>query len=429
MLLSPVRSYINTFSGLSRPIWLLSLVLLVNRSGAMVIPFLTIYLTTQRGFSLYEAGLVMSCYGLGSILGSYVGGWLTDRIGFHRIQFWTLIGSGFLFMIVGQLDDMLYMCAGIFVLSTVADAFRPANQAAVAYYTEPKNLARAFGLIRLAVNLGFSIGPVMGGLIAAGLGYRWLFIVNGATCIAAGIVFLLTVKNAQQVEGVSTSAGRPLPGRSAYRDKPFLLFNFFMMLGMTAFMQFFNSLPIYLQREIGMLESEIGRIIALNGLLIVVLEMPLVHWISSRARPLRIIGLGVLFIGSAYLLLPLFGGLTTVLLLFVILLTIGEIFSMPFGSTFSAARASQNRQGQYQGLYSISFSMAFIVAPTLGLRWAESFGFNSLWWLIGGLGLVSALGMFGIQWYLQRGETRATPAPAPTDVPLKMAAEVEECRN
>ncbi|HMQ90537.1 MAG TPA: MFS transporter, partial [Flavilitoribacter sp.] len=165
MLAPAIRLYRHSFSGLSRDIWLLSLVMLVNRAGTMVIPFLTIYLTGQKGFRLEEAGWVMSSFGLGSVLGAFIGGKLTDRIGYYPVQFWSLALGGFCFLGLQFVNGVAAMCAATFILSTIADAFRPANQTAVAFHSRPENRSRAFALVRLAVNLGFSAGPGMGGVI------------------------------------------------------------------------------------------------------------------------------------------------------------------------------------------------------------------------------------------------------------------------
>ena len=154
MLHRTINLYRESFEGLRAEVWYLSLVLLINRAGAMVIPFLTVYLTSKRGFTFEDAGLIMSSFGIGSVLGSYVGGWITDKFGFYRVQQWTLVGSGFLFWVLGQQTTFWGMSIGIFVLSTVMDAFRPANQAALAFYSNPKNRARAYGLLRLAVTPG-----------------------------------------------------------------------------------------------------------------------------------------------------------------------------------------------------------------------------------------------------------------------------------
>lgn len=405
-MLSPVlQLYRNSFSGLRREVWYLAAVLLINRSGAMVLPFLTVYLTAQRGYTLGEAGLVMSAFGLGSLVGSYVGGWLTDRIGFYGIQQLALVSSGFMFFALGQAESLWPMCILTFLVSVTADAFRPANQAAVAYYSRPENLSRSYGLLRLAVNLGFSLGPVLGGLLIAGVGYKWLFIVDGLTCLLAALAFRLMLPPGRQRAGEDNES-LTQDGRSAYRDYRYLLFVLSVVLFATAFMQFFSSLPVYLQQQLGYGEGQIGQLIALNGIVVVLFEMPLVQLAGNRYRIMPIIAVGVVLIGISYLLLTLMGSWFAMAIMFIILISFGEVLSMPFASTFAAARAPVRRRGQYMGLLSIAYAIAFIAAPSIGLQWAEHFGFDSLWWLVAGLAFASGGLLF---WLYLNGEGRMVP--------------------
>lgn len=390
MLHRTLHLYRSSFSGLSREIWYLALVILINRAGTMVLPFLTLYLTKARDFTLTEAGLVMSSFGAGSLLGVYIGGWLTDRIGYYRVQQITLGGSGLLFFALPWVEGFGPMCAMFFALSVVADAYRPANQVAVAHFSRPENRARSFGLNRLAVNLGFSLGPVLGGLLIATLGYRWLFVIDGLTSISAAVIFSLLLPAVHQLAGSRSTDGAagaapPVRGPSAYRNGQYLLFVVAVMLSAIGFMQVFSTMPVFLEGELGYSEGQVGMLIAFNGLLIVLCEMPLVHAAERRFRILRSITVGMALYGLAYLLLPLAGIGVVVPLAFLFLLTFGEMLSMPFSSTFAADLSTDDRRGQFMALLGVGYALAFIIAPSLGLWWAERFGYSSLWFLSAGL--------------------------------------------
>lgn len=395
MIKKAAQLYLDSFSGLKREVWYLSIVLLINRTGAMVIPFLTVYLTGERGFSLVDAGLIMSSFGFGSVAGSFIGGWITDRFGFYQVQQWTLIGSGLLFWVVGQQETFWELFSSIFILSTVTDAFRPANQTALAFYSTTENRSRAYGLLRLAVNLGFSMGPLIGGALIAGLGYHWLFIANGLSCLLAAAAFRLLLPPGRQAEKEEQTSVQE-KSLSAYKNIPFVFFVFFLMLGAVAFMQFFSSLPVYLKDHLCYTESEIGGLISLNGLMIVFMEMPLIHKAGERFKSLPLIAFGYLLMGIGFFLLQ--GAAATVVyaILFIIFITLGEMISMPFSSTYTAAIAPEDRRGQYMGLMGMSWAVAFILAPTLGLYWAEHYGFMSLYYLAVALLCVGGLGIHGI---------------------------------
>ena len=173
-----VNLYRNAFSGLSKSTWWLAFILLVNRSGTMVVPFMTIYLTQFHGFSIGQAGIVMGLFGAGAVAGGFLGGRLTDKYGFHRIQFITLAGGGLLFFVLGQMKSYSLICLFTFLLSLVNEAFRPANATAVAHYSTPENRTRSYSLNRLAINLGWAFGGGLGGLLAS-FNYQLLFWVDG----------------------------------------------------------------------------------------------------------------------------------------------------------------------------------------------------------------------------------------------------------
>lgn len=403
------RRYRLAYTGLSRPIWSLAVIYFVNRVGAMVVPFLSIYLTTQQGFSLGDAGLVMSAFGLGAIAGNYTGGYLTDRLGPYWVQIGSLIFGGLCFIWLGQVDGLYAMCGVIFLLSLIADMFRPANKAAIAAYAKPENLARSFGLIRLAVNLGYSAGPVFGGLVIAAFSYEALFWIDGLSCILAAACFLLLLPPRTEVSRQQPTAAereeqarnRHL-GKSAYRNGRFLFFCFCNFLCIVCFMQFFSSLPVHLSVNLDYSEFQIGAFAAINGLLIVLMEMPLLSFMEERWRSLQVIFWGIAAVGFAFLLLPLGHLGVAILVLFYVTLTAGEMLFMPFANTYAAQLAPPERRGEYMGLIGISFSAGFIFAPTLGLRMAEAYGFETLFFFVAGLSLVASLGIRALDRRLER---------------------------
>lgn len=367
----------------------------------MVIPFMTVYLTRQLQFTLGEAGLVMSLFGVGSIAGAYLGGRLTDRFGHYLIQIGALLLGGLGFIGLGQLHTLPQISIGIFGLSLLAETFRPANGAAIAQYSTDENRTRAYSLSRLAVNLGWSIGPVVGGFLAT-IGWEYLFWVDGLTCISAGAVLWAFLPRPAAVLHPTQSvddSNAEVPIQSAYRDKTYLWFILFATLNAIAFFQFFFVVPVYFRQSLGLNEFDIGLSMSLNGLLIVAIEMLLVYRLDGRRNPLVYIVYGVLLNGLAFLLLNLFVGYALAAVLTCVLaITFGEMLSMPFMNTFWANRANDRNRGQYAGLYSMCYSMAHILAPTVGTQVAERAGFLVLWFLIAGCCGVSALGF----WWLSR---------------------------
>jgi predicted MFS family arabinose efflux permease len=276
--------YRNSFSGLQRNAWILSVAMLINRSGSMVLLFTSLYLTKQLNFTIGQAGIIMSFYGIGSVLGSYTGGWLTDRKSFFDIMIFSLIASGMILFLLLLVNSMIAIAAVIFLYAFTGDMFRPANSAAIAAYSTPSNRTRSVSLVRLAVNLGFSIGPAAGGFIALSLGYKWLFVIDALTGFAAA--FMLFLYLPRQAARIPHQADKVLndTSTSAYRDYRYLFFIVLVALYGTCFFQLFASIPQYFNKVCGYNEGTIGLLLALNGFLVVIIEMPLVATLEKRKK-------------------------------------------------------------------------------------------------------------------------------------------------
>ena len=133
----------------------------------MVLPFLGVYMVAELKFTLSQTGVVLSCFGLGAMAGSTLGGWLTDKVGHFRVQLTSIILSVPIFFLLPLLKDVFSLSVGVFVLSTITETFRPANSVSISVYAKPENITRSFSLNRMAINLGFSVGPALGGILAA----------------------------------------------------------------------------------------------------------------------------------------------------------------------------------------------------------------------------------------------------------------------
>jgi len=376
------NSYINTFKGLSREAWMLSIVMLINRSGSMVLPFLGVYMTDHLKFSLENTGIVLSFYGIGSVLGSWLGGFLTDKFGEYYIQSWSLFLSAPIFIIMPFFSSVEMMALLIFLQSTISDTFRPANSVAITKYARPENLTKAFSLNRMAVNLGFSIGPALGGILS-GISYNFLFIVNAIGAVIAGIIYVIFFRRRNKIfrekkklEPVKTI--EKTITKSPYKDYPFLLYSFLCAVFAVCFFQFFNTIPLFYKDVAKLDQSTIGFILGYSGFIIVLLEMPLVSLAERVLKIPQILSIGIIMSGFSYLLL-LFGSNIPLLLLSMSILSIAEIWVLPFMSTVTALRAEKGNKGAYMGLNGIAFSFSFIFTPFLGTYVVSHFGFDSLW--------------------------------------------------
>jgi predicted MFS family arabinose efflux permease len=378
------NNYLNTFRGLSTEVWWLALITLINRAGTMVIPFLSLYLTEDLKFTLANVGTIMMCFGLGSVAGSWLGGKLTDTIGYYKVMLRSLMLTGVLFITLQFLTTFYTLCLGIFLVMLVADMFRPAMFVALSAYSKPENKTRSVTLIRLAINLGFSAGPAVGGLIITTLGYGGLFWVDGITCILATLVLFIVLNPKTSKISDDIVVANP---ESAYKDKAFTIFLVAMFLFGVIFLQYFSTMPIYYREAHLLSELEIGLLLGANGFIIFLLEMPLIKWLEhSGLSEVKLMIIGAILTSLSFIILNITSW-SGILILGMFFMTIGEMIAFPFSNAFAMQRAKKGNQGEYMALYSIAFSMAHIFGHKSGFQMVNNWGFNITWYtitLIGG---------------------------------------------
>ncbi|UCF67160.1 MAG: MFS transporter [Acidobacteriota bacterium] len=397
MLGRVVASYREAFRGLPGPVWLLCVAALVHRAGTLVLPFLSLYLTEELGLTLRQAGLLLGLYGVAAIPASLLGGWLSDRIGALRVLALSLVGSGVVLLLLVWARSLLEIGAGIVLLSLIAEPFRPAVMSALSERAPIELRPRAFALLRLAVNLGMTVGPAFGGFIAT-RNYGWLFVIDAVTCWLA----LLVVRGAlSEPQPSDASASDATTGRGPWRDGPFLLL-MLIILGLAAVVfQFLGSLPVFFRRDYGLTEDLIGLLLGLNALIIVLVEMPLVRELERFDR-LRIVGLGCVLTCVGFGILPL-GESIGFAALSIAIWTAGEMLTLPFANALVAERAPRAHRGRYMGVYTMTYALAFVVAPLGGMALYQRFGGGALWGSILamalplGLGCLALVPVFGVR--------------------------------
>jgi predicted MFS family arabinose efflux permease len=372
-------NYLANFRGLSREIWLLSLVTFINRAGAMVIPFLSLYLINVEGFTLPQVGWIMSCFGLGSLFGTFIGGKLTDSIGFYKVILGSLFLGGVGFILLQFINSFYGFCIGIFVLTMMADAGRPAIFVAADTYSRPGNTTRSITLIRLAINLGFSIGPLVGGLIIAHINYTSLFWIDGLTCMLASLGVFLLLKPKKQKDTNVEKIILIKEGVPPYLNKLFIMFFIIMVANSLAFVQYFSVMPVYYEKAHFLSEDIIGWLLFINGATIVIFEMPLIAWLDRKKISKTMATFwGIFFLGLSFLVLN-FTSWSGILVIAMFLMTLGEMIGFPFSNALALEMAPNGRKGSYMAFYSMSFSFAHLIGHNGGMNMVNSFGYFKTW--------------------------------------------------
>lgn len=393
MIKSGLSVFTKAFSGISRAVWFLSLAMFINRCGTMVVVFMTIYITKKLNFSIEQAGTIMAMFGVGSLIGVLIGGRLTDKIGFYKIMCGSLLTGGIMFIVLAQLKTFYPIAACTFLVSLFGEAFRPANMAAIATYSKPENFTRSLSLSRLAINLGFSVGPAMGGLLAQH-NYQNLFYADGFTCILSAFVIAYFVKDHQHKQINNLTPGRiEIKSISPFKDMPYMFFTFLGILYATAFFQMFSTMPLYYEEVHHLNERSIGLLMAFNGISVAAIEMVLIYKIEDKLKPLQFVMLGSALLMLNYVVL-IFADNFSWLVLSMFLITVSEMLAMPFMSTYMINRAGAARKGGYASVYSMTWSIAQIASPVIATQTIAKLGHVFLWLLFAFFGALVTIGMY-----------------------------------
>ncbi|WP_433541321.1 MDR family MFS transporter [Streptosporangium sandarakinum] len=424
----------SKLGGLPRPFWALWAGTLVNRVGMMVQPFIGVYLIESRGMSLAAAGTVMTVFGAGSLISQVPAGWLADRYG-RRITLaggMTATAAGM--AALGASSSFPAIVASMFVLGLAIDAYRPASNALVADLVSPADRPRAYGLLFWALNLGFSVAMVAGGWLARA-GYGWMFAVNALTSLAFGLLVWRAVPetlprragrtgprggDGESQDGGSQDGGElrdegdrlqdggaspggrtgaPRGGLAALLgDRLMIVYCLISLLYNMAYSQVFTTLPVAMSGS-GFSTVDYGLVIAVNGVLIVVLQPLTGDWVGRR-DPGTVFAAGLIVISAGFALTAFVSSIAGYAV-GVVVWTLGEILTAGLPGAIVAILAPSHLRGRYAGMYGLAMSGGAMLAPLVGTRLLAA-GPVTLWLTVGGVILVAAAGLLAIRPALRR---------------------------
>ncbi|MFJ4851145.1 MDR family MFS transporter [Streptomyces sp. NPDC088733] len=402
-----VRAVRETVSGLPRTFWWLWTSTLINRLGAFVVTFLALYLTLDRGYSATYAGLVASLYGLGGAVGAVVGGVLTDRVGRRSTMLLAQLGAAAGTAALAYVNGQVAIAAVATVLGVASSASRPAVQAMMADMVPAKDRVRAFSLNYWAINIGFGVSSAAAGLIAS-QGYFWLFLGGAVMTLLCALVIWAKVPETMPASGndtASAAAGTSRVGLGiVLRDRRFMAFVALTFLLGTVTQQGSTTLSVDMGRQ-GFSAGQYGLVIGLNGLLIVLLQIPLTRMVEGRSRA-ALLTAGTVLMGWGFGLTA-FAGSVAFYAFTVAVWTIGEILHAPASMSLVADLSPTHARGRYQGMYSIAWPAAAFAGPLLGGVALDRWGGGVAWGACAVVGTVAGAGY----WLLLRERTQQHPEP------------------
>ena len=381
---------------LPRAFWVLWTGTLINRIGTFVEPFLVLYLTSQRGLSPAQAGIVLTAYGAGAIVSQILGGALADHVGRRTTLIGGLLASALSLLGLGAARGTTELLLAAFVVGVVGDLYRPASAALVADLIDPVERPRAYGLLFWAVNLGFMVAAATAGFLAQ-QSYTLIFVLDAATCAGYAVVIALGIRHdpPRRAADREHQAGF----RTALADRTFMALCGLTLVHAALYMQGTITLPLAII-DAGLSPADYGLIAALNGLLIVVLQ----PWVSNRlvrasrmrwmalAQTVMAIGFGLTILAAT---VPTFAASVAVW-------TLGEILMAGLLVATVADLAPAEARGRYQGVFGTSFGGALLVAPVVGTWVYQGLGADALWLGCLLVGLLVAAGFLALRPALER---------------------------
>lgn len=388
---------INPWRGLGqlpRELWIVFTTTLINRMGMMALPFLVLYLTRSLNFSSAQASYIYIGYGGGALITAPFAGKLSDIVGHRRLMLLSLFLSGIVLLAYPLATGFWMVFLATMIWSVVSEAYRPSSLAVIMDLTSPEQRKAAYALHRLAINIGMSFGPAIGGFLVL-VSYPMLFIVNGATALISGLVFILLPWRVQEhpsVPAIKKSVSDPAePKVSAFKDRAMIYFLAAMLPVIIVFFQHSSSMSLFLVNDLLLPESAYGILFTVNTGLIILIEvamnLAMAHWSHRRA-----LTLGTFLIAAGFGSMALANGMMSVALT-VVIWTFGEMITLPTAAAYMGQIAPPARRGEYMGLYQMMFGLAFIAGPWLGLQLYEHFNARVLWLTMLGIGLIGTLMM------------------------------------
>ncbi|MGY4743618.1 MDR family MFS transporter [Streptomyces sp. ATMOS53] len=414
------RATRETLSGLPREFWWLWTSTLVNRLGGFVATFMALYLTLDRGYSASYAGLVASLHGLGGVISSLGGGVMADRLGRRPTLIVAQTSTALSVALLGFVTGPLAIAGVAFLVGMASNASRPAVQAMMADIVRPEDRVRAFSLNYWAINLGFAVSSMAAGFIAE-VSYRAGFLVEaGMTLVCAVVVFLkLPESRPQQQEKAAREDSVGLG--TVLRDGRFMSVVGLSFLVALIFQQGSVGLPVAMGAA-GFTPADYGMAIAVNGVLIVALQLPVTRFIEHR-DPRQLLVVSSVLAGYGFGLTA-FAGSVGVFALTVCVWTLAEIVNAPTQTGLVVRLSPTHGRGRYQGMYTLSWAVASLVSPLMSGFVIDRFGANWLWGMCAIVGTAAGLGYGALMRRLpdEEGTPAPAPAPAPADQPEVSAA-------
>lgn len=357
----------------------------------MAMLFAALYFTQELGFNVILLSWLLAAFGAGSVIGSYGAGRLSTWWPAQRLLVASMVGSCCAFLMLSKVTAPLSIAAVMLFAGIFEGAFRPSYNRIIMLAFPREEWRGIYSIYLVAVNLGVAVAGTVGGMLA-GFGYDIVFVSNGLMSLLAAAITIYAFRTFRVIsrnpESNADEVGAPMGGRSPFRDATFVRLCLATLLSAFVFCQIRSTYPAYLSQEYGIDPKELGYLFALNGLMIVALQVPLTM-LAKRMSNAILASVGCILLCAGFAVLPI-GSTFAFIILSLIVWTIGEILLFPALNAMVGERASFAATGHFLGIYHAQYSIANLFAPALGGYIYGHLSGDALWYACGLVGLVGA---------------------------------------
>jgi len=400
------KRLLDTYNEYPRPFWTLIAITFIDRvGGAMLFPFFALYLTRKFDIGMTQVGVLFAAFSFSSLVGSMLGGALTDRFGRKGIIIFGLVSTSLSTLGMGFVNTYTVFFFMALFSGILAETSGPARQAMIVDLLPEEKRAQGFGIFRVAFNLSVVIGPAIGGLLAA-RSYLTLFIADAViSLITAALVsrLLPETKPETSPDASQESVAGSFRGYiRVLRDTAFMLFLGASMLMVLTYMNMNTTLGVFLRDTYKIPESGYGGLLSLNAAMVVLFQFPITRWIENQ-RPLLMMAAGTLLYAIGFAMYG-FVAVYPLFVLAMVIITIGEMIIAPMGQALVAKFSPEDMRGRYMAVHGFSWIIPFAVGPVLAGYVLDTYDPRLLWYIAGGIGLLAVFGFLSLQRHMSRDE-------------------------
>ncbi|MFH1809557.1 MAG: MFS transporter [Pseudomonadota bacterium] len=359
---------LRRYRGLPGRVYVLCLGTFINRAGTMLVPFLALYVQGEMGLDEQVATRAMGAFGLGAMIASVLGGHLTDRLGRRAVMLLGLGGGAAILLVFSSFRTPFSIYAAVFAFALLAEMYRPASSSMIADLTSGEQQTHAFGLMYFAINLGFCLGPLIGGVLAA-RSFQLLLWGDALTSLLFALIIFVWIREslparvADDDGTVTAQVSLTAAARVILHDRIFLLYALAALLCAAVYMQLVSTFPLYLRR-LGISPATYGLLLSINAAMVVSLQLPVTSLVARLPRG-WVMAVGTFFIGAGFGLMG-FAATAWQFALCIVTLTAGELLAFPLSQAIVADLSPPSLRGRYMGVFGLSFSIAIMGGAPLG---------------------------------------------------------------